>query len=494
MKELSQNGKKYEWSMDVTPETKLAPREYKSKTELSYLISPETSEKAERSNILLLGFSADNLTYSASKLKFLGGIGTAIAIAFYEFEDDDSDEELLQGEEIELDEKKFSPSKPLVPSSTMLFNNNILDPNDPASNLSLGVWGKNLSEANLAAHFGEEGMYLHHEGEEEEDNPDDEYFSEYGNTILEEDFDDAQVSAHLFLRSVHSDNNDDQFNSETKDNGSTAATENSDNSSAMNMYIGDRSPVLEQPLQTEKKSPLLMIPKLQIGNSGSTANIHGSSRGPTPRSVRARGGMSARSASGFYSARSARSDLSTARSVTPTWQPTATYSFPVIEIPSKLVADDLSFNDFYEVKHLGDGSNSNIYLGKLHNQRVIIKMIKEKQQLNPITIHEFDLEHGMLSRINHPNIIKLLGAGRHPRRFIVLEYLSGGTLNTLLVKNQSQPGLTSKLFRKPSFTYQELLIRGREIADALDYLHRRCHPGACIIHRGKLSTILDLLT
>ena len=31
----------------------------------------------------------------------------------------------------------------------------------------------------------------------------------------------------------------------------------------------------------------------------------------------------------------------------------------------------------------------------------------------------------MLSRINHPNIIRLIGAGQHPRRFIVLEWLGG---------------------------------------------------------------------
>lgn len=456
MRNLQKSDQKYLWSDDVQADSKLAPPEFKSKSELSYLILPDKSAKAERSNILLLGFSTESQPSSASKLRFLGGLGSAIATAFYDFEDTESDEEGLHGEGIELDEKKFVPSKPLVPSSTMLSN--IVDPTDPASNLSLGVWGRNLSDANLAM-YGDGNVGLDYDYDEE--------------NFYDED--------EVFCKSFHTDNHD-----------STAATENSDTSSHLTIAI--EKPVLPlEAVKTEKKSPPI-IPKLMITSSGSTTNLYSArdSRGPTPRSGRGRGSgggyNSARSASGMYSARSARSEVNTARSVVaPTWQPSAPFSFPVGEIPSKqLIADELTLNDFSDVKHLADGSNSNIYLGRLNNQRVVIKMIKEKQQLNPTTIHEFDLEHGMLVRLQHPNIIKILGAGCHPRRFIVLEYLGGGTLNTLLVKNQAQPGLTSKLFRKPSFTYKELLSRGREMADALDYLHRRCHVGAAIIHRGKI--------
>ena len=90
----------------------------------------------------------------------------------------------------------------------------------------------------------------------------------------------------------------------------------------------------------------------------------------------------------------------------------------------------------------------------------------------------------MLARISHKNVIKVLGAGRIPRRFIVLEYLGGGSLNSLLADHQAKPGLAQKLFRKPSFTYATLLARAKDMAEALDYLHFKCHPGATIIHRG----------
>ena len=73
-----------------------------------------------------------------------------------------------------------------------------------------------------------------------------------------------------------------------------------------------------------------------------------------------------------------------------------------------------------------------IFLG----EAVVIKMIKEDVQSDPVAVHEFDIEHGILSRLNHPYIIKLVGAGRLPRRFIVLEYLGRGSLNTVLSQNQ----------------------------------------------------------
>jgi serine/threonine protein kinase len=121
--------------------------------------------------------------------------------------------------------------------------------------------------------------------------------------------------------------------------------------------------------------------------------------------------------------------------------------------------------------------------------QVILKMIKEDVQADRIAMHEFDIEHGILTRLNHPNIIKLKGAGRHPRRFLVLEYMEGGSLQTILMQNQAKPGLAQRLFRKPSFTYANLLLRARDIAQAFKYLHGEVIDGSIIIHRDlKVSS------
>lgn len=174
-----------------------------------------------------------------------------------------------------------------------------------------------------------------------------------------------------------------------------------------------------------------------------------------------------------------------ALSMPPTWDPVDSFSYPVAEIPiSSVVPDNLLMEHFTDIKHLADGSNANIFLAKFKGERVVIKMIKEEVQLDAVAVHEFDVEHGMLSRISHSNIIKLMGAGRVPRRFIVLEYLGGGSLQTLLSQNMAKPGLAQKLFRRPTFTYANLLSKAKDMAEALDFLHTRCHDGATIIHRG----------
>ena len=116
---------------------------------------------------------------------------------------------------------------------------------------------------------------------------------------------------------------------------------------------------------------------------------------------------------------------------------------------------------FEEMQHIADGSNANIFLAKLNGERVVVKMIKSEVQRDPVAVHEFDVEHGMLSRMSHPHVIKLMGAGRLPRRFVVLEYLGGGSLNSILQENQSKGGFAQRLFRRPTFTYANLLSKVR---------------------------------
>jgi hypothetical protein len=52
-------------------------------------------------------------------------------------------------------------------------------------------------------------------------------------------------------------------------------------------------------------------------------------------------------------------------------------------------------------------------------------MIKESMATDDVAAHEFDMEHGVLSRLNHTNITTIVGAGHQPRRFIAVEYLAG---------------------------------------------------------------------
>lgn len=60
---------------------------------------------------------------------------------------------------------------------------------------------------------------------------------------------------------------------------------------------------------------------------------------------------------------------------------------------------------------------------------------------------QLDIEKAYLSSLNHPHIIRLLGAGTRGLRaglepFLVLEYLEGGTLGQLIKKRREGGGET----------------------------------------------------
>jgi len=167
-------------------------------------------------------------------------------------------------------------------------------------------------------------------------------------------------------------------------------------------------------------------------------------------------------------------------------RPNNNFSYPILQIPVlSLASDNMSIDEFRDMKYITHGSNCNVFIGLWgYHEKVVVKMMKEEVADDPIAILEFDLERAMLSRLNHPNIVSYIGSGRHPRRFIVLEWLSGDTLHSILYRNQkSKPGVLMPYSKEPTFNMTSLLSKAKELASAIDYLHHRVHPGATIIHR-----------
>lgn len=146
--------------------------------------------------------------------------------------------------------------------------------------------------------------------------------------------------------------------------------------------------------------------------------------------------------------------------------------------------DSISWDKFSNVTSLSSGTNSNIFIADLFDVKVVIKMIKQDLECSELVRKEFDIEYWMLSRVSHPNIIKVIGSGELPRKFIVLEYLSGGTLKRLL---QERPGKSLlNMFANTGISLVDVLEYAKSLASALDHLHREVCLGATVIHRGLL--------
>lgn len=170
----------------------------------------------------------------------------------------------------------------------------------------------------------------------------------------------------------------------------------------------------------------------------------------------------------------------------PTWDPLSKFCFPVANVPvARLVPDNMEMWHFTDVQHIADGSNAHVFFAQLNREQVVIKMIRQEVQTDPVAVHEFDVEHGILVRISHPNIIKIMGAGRNPRRFVVLEFLGGGTLGKILSGNLIKSGFSDRIFHRSTFGFYNLLSKAKDLACALDYMHKKIVAGATIIHRGE---------
>jgi Protein tyrosine and serine/threonine kinase len=120
-----------------------------------------------------------------------------------------------------------------------------------------------------------------------------------------------------------------------------------------------------------------------------------------------------------------------------TLKPLYAFSYRIISIPIvNAIPTNLTIDDFSNIAGVSTpGSHAKILYALYQSKPVIIKMIKRESNSSMQAHHEFETEHNVLCRIDHPNVIRILGSGWHPRRFIVLEYLEGGTLSSKLRQN-----------------------------------------------------------
>ena len=125
---------------------------------------------------------------------------------------------------------------------------------------------------------------------------------------------------------------------------------------------------------------------------------------------------------------------------------TDNFRFPVREIPEIIRFNhNVALSDIKNLCHIADGSHSNIFTGDYCGMKVIVKIIKESSVSDPVAEFEFNVESATLARLEHPNIVRLIGAGHSPRLFLILENLLGGTLSNLLKQKKGKYASESPL-------------------------------------------------
>ena len=158
----------------------------------------------------------------------------------------------------------------------------------------------------------------------------------------------------------------------------------------------------------------------------------------------------------------------------------------------------VDLDEMKDLEYLTEGSHSHIFSAHWKGQPVIIKMLQADKADNAIAQYEFDIEAELLSRMDHPRVIRSLGSGKVPRPFIILERLKDASsfLDLNPAADDQRDARQIRLFQapstKPALSLPQVLHVARDLADALNYCHSGLSKDAMIIHRDLKPENLGL--
>ncbi|GAB2289460.1 hypothetical protein Dimus_023769 [Dionaea muscipula] len=142
------------------------------------------------------------------------------------------------------------------------------------------------------------------------------------------------------------------------------------------------------------------------------------------------------------------------------------YSADEFHLDAKWLIDP---NQLFVGPKIGEGAHSKVYEGKFRNQNVAIKVFNLGETPEEVARRRarFAREVAMVSRVQHRNLVKFIGACKEPVTVVVTELLLGGTLRKYLLN------------MRPKCLERQIAIEfALDLARAMECLH-----GHGIIHR-----------
>ncbi|MBA0672141.1 hypothetical protein Goklo_024118, partial [Gossypium klotzschianum] len=124
---------------------------------------------------------------------------------------------------------------------------------------------------------------------------------------------------------------------------------------------------------------------------------------------------------------------------------------------------------------IGEGAHAKVYEGKYKNQTVAIKVVRRGETPEEVARREgrFAREVAMLSRVQHKNLVKFIGACKEPIMVIVTELLLGGTLRKYLLNMRPKC-----LDMRVVIGFALDIARAMECLHSHGIIHRDLKPGA----------------
>ncbi len=158
--------------------------------------------------------------------------------------------------------------------------------------------------------------------------------------------------------------------------------------------------------------------------------------------------------------------------------------FKSMELP--LVCLNMDWGSLDDIEHLVDGSKFTTFTAKYKSRNVVVKVVRKDSRNMSLAINNLESELLLLLRCDHPNIVRLLGAGTFPERFLVLEWADSGTLKQWSDAGyplcESEGDCKFTINNKPFLAMKHVLRFGRQLADAMHYLNSGAVSDKTVIH------------
>jgi serine/threonine-protein kinase len=126
---------------------------------------------------------------------------------------------------------------------------------------------------------------------------------------------------------------------------------------------------------------------------------------------------------------------------------------------------ELLLGRYRVVSLLGEGSMGRVYLGEQRvgeaTRRVAIKVLAAARGNDEYIVARFRREAATIASLEHPNLIRLYDYGEENGRFIsVMEYVSGGSVASLLSRERVDPAKVEALAWQIAYALEEAHRRG----------------------------------
>ncbi|KAG0464178.1 hypothetical protein HPP92_019791 [Vanilla planifolia] len=136
---------------------------------------------------------------------------------------------------------------------------------------------------------------------------------------------------------------------------------------------------------------------------------------------------------------------------------------------------------------IGEGAHAKVYEGKYRNQNVAVKILHKGDTPEEALKKEasFMREVNMLSRVQHKNLVKFIGACKEPVMVVVTELVLGGTLRKHLLNLRPRT-----LDRRVAIGFALDIARAMECLHSHGIIHRDLKPENMLLTADQRSVKL----